>query len=136
MWCRLTWTPQLQKVVALSLCKASYYTLQGLQKHTLHQKFLNLLELRATNSSIKAYHSRRAITLATASKSVHYLVKQERSKIHHLPIFFSLSSFHSLFPLLQLFFLPLNLLHPQLCNLTGKKTNCRREEKHYELPQV
>jgi len=76
----------LQKVVALSSCKAEYYALSKACKHALYlNKFLGLLDLKPTIKLIKIYcNNTSGITLATTSDAVYNQVKHVRTKVHHL----------------------------------------------------
>jgi len=82
----ILWMSCLQKVVALSSCKAEYYTLSEACKHALYlSKFLGLLNLKTTIKLIKIYcNNTSAITLAMASEAVHNQVKHVRTNVHHL----------------------------------------------------
>jgi len=75
----------LQKVVALSPCKAEFYALSKACKHLLYlNKFLGLLNLKPMIKLIKIYcDNTSAITLAM-SEAVHNQVKHMRTKVHHL----------------------------------------------------
>jgi len=82
----ILWMSHLQKVVALSSCKAEYYTLSEACKHAIYlNKFLGLLDLKPTIKLIKIYcNNTSVITFATMSEAVHNQGKQVRTKVYHL----------------------------------------------------
>jgi len=82
----ISWISCLQKVVALSSCKAEYYALSEACRNALYlNKFLGLLDLKPMIKLIKIYSDNTsAITLAIRSETDHNQVKHVRTKVHHL----------------------------------------------------